>query len=184
MTDLNWEKAKRELEAKNYEHARVLLELLDHNNAAKLQLAYLYQIGLGGSADLVRAQKIYQVLADEGDSEGMYYLARLFLSLGQLSEAAHYFEMSSLLSHASGSFWAAELNNGYFGYPLDKQKYWLLIRRAASLGHIYAIRNLALDDMRDARNIFLKSKACLTYIMATIKGIAIAITDPHNLFIR
>jgi TPR repeat protein len=184
MDPLTWAQAKTELEAGNYERARDLLELLVDDREAKLQLAYLLQAGLGGDVDVVRAQNIYQSLANDGDAEGMYYAGRLFLAGGDLFKAVYYLEMSSSLSHASASFWGAELYNGLYGYPRDERKYRILIRRAANLGHIYALRNCALDDIQNEKNIFLKIRACLVYIAATGKGVVIAFKDPNDLRLR
>lgn len=176
--------AKTELGAGNYKRARELLEPLVDDQEAKLQLAYLLQAGLGGDVDIGRARDIYQSLASAGDAEGMYYAGRLFLAEGDLLKAAYYLEMASSLSHASASFWAAELYNGLYGCPLDRGKYRLLIRRAAKLGHIYALRNCALDDIRNEKKIFLKVRACLVYIAATGKGVVIAFKDPNDLRLR
>lgn len=184
MIDLKWKEVKFELKARNYERARVLLEELNSCNEAKLQLAYLYFNGLGGSVDLSRARELYQALAEDGNADGMYYLGRLFVASGEIRKALIYFEMSSSLSHPSGTFWAAELYNGLYGNKVDKEKYKFLVRRAANLGHIYALRNLALDDIRHEKNFFLILNACMRYFCATIKGVVISIRDPHDLRIR
>ena len=51
MNDSNLNEALREFEAENYDHPRSLMEGLTDKKEVKLQLAYLYQHGLGGPSE-------------------------------------------------------------------------------------------------------------------------------------
>ena len=74
----------REVDKGNYENARNMLEPLRDNANAQLQLAYLYQMGLGGAKEIEKATAIYTTLANAGDSQGAYYLGDLLLERNQL----------------------------------------------------------------------------------------------------
>ena len=171
MDDSKWNEAIRELDSKNYEHARVLLQPLSKNKEAQLQLGYLYQEGLGGEANPEKAREIFQGLADENDPQGTYFLAKSFLNSQHLTEAVSYFEKSAQLSHVSGAFWAAALHGGLYGHPRDDQKYRFFLERAASLGHIYAKRDLALEDIKDAKSFLASVNARLRYASLMAVGI-------------
>lgn len=180
MDNAKWNEAIRALDAKNYGLARELFQCFGDNKDAQLQLGFLYQEGLGGERDLDKAQEIYHNLASAGDSKGMYFLGKLFLNTGQLLESLRYLEQSAQSHHVSGAFWAAELHHGLHGHPIDEKKYRFFIKQAADLGHIYAMRNVALDNMRDAKTFFIWIKALWGYVTATIKGAAKAIRNPHD----
>jgi TPR repeat protein len=172
------------LNAKNYERARSLLEGLTDDDEAQFQLAYLLEQGWGGVRDPNRAREIYQSLADSGDVRAMYYLASLMLSQRRLSEALYYFEESARREHVSAAYWAAELHNGAYGHARDEEKYVCFIERAARLGHIYAKRDDALRQMKQASSVFAWGKSFLRYVRAQLKGAVLAFRDPRDLRLR
>jgi TPR repeat protein len=184
MEDSMWNAAVQELEAKNYERARVLLTPLIDNREAQLQLGYLYQEGLGGEVNTEKAREIYQHLANHGDAQGTYFLAKSFLNSNQLSEAIRYFEKSSKLSHVSGAFWAAALHGGLHGYTKDDEKYRFFLEHAASLGHIYAKRDLALADVQHAKTFFDWCVARWRHLEALAAGIVLTFRDRYDFRIR
>ena len=179
-----WNEAVHALDAKNYGRARTLFASIVDNKEAQLQLGYLYQEGLGGEASSEKAQEIFQALADANDPQGSYFLAKVFLSSSRLPEAANYFEKSAQLGHVSGAYWAAALHGGLYGYATDIQKRRSFLELAAKLGHIYAKRDLALDDAKTASSFFLRGAAYLRYLAVLVKGIALTFRDRHDFRIR
>ena len=179
-----WNEAVRELEQKNYARARALLQPLVDNKDAQLQLGYLYQEGLGGEANAKRARDIYQSLADEGDSQGTYFLAKSFLSSHQLPEAVRAFEKAAELANVSGAFWAAALHGGLLGNVKDEKKHRLFLERAASLGHIFAKRDLALADARSTTSLLKWCAARVRYLRAIFEGIVVMCRDRYDFRIR
>ena len=184
MIGLAMDEAIREVRKCNYERARTLLQGLSNDKEAQLWLAYLYQEGLGGTADLDKARETYQPLADADEPQGLYYLASLFLNTRQLTEAMRYFEKSAKLRHVSGAYWAAALHDGYSGYPKDPQKHLFFLGQAANLGHIFALRDMARLDMRNARNVAAWGKAFIRYFNAKSRGLFFAVRDPQDLRLR
>ncbi len=184
MHESQLEEAVREIDTGNYGRARSLLQALGNEKEAQLQLAYLYQTGLGGDSEPAKTQEIYQSIADAGDVRGMYYLASLMLEKRQLKEALDYFEKSAQLGHISGSYWAAALHSGLYGHPKDEKKYLFFLGKAAQLGHVFAIRDQAVLDMHSAKNFLVWGKSFLRCLAAKIEGIFIAIRNPHDLRVR
>jgi TPR repeat protein len=184
MNELEFAEAMRELTAKNYERARSLLQALNEDNEAQLQLAYLLDQGLGGARDVEKAREVYQMLADNGDVRGMYYLASLLLDQRHLPQALEFFEKSAELGHISGAYWAAALHDGAFGHPKDNQKYLHFNNKAVALGHVFAKRDQARQQMKEARNLYVWSKSFLRYAGAKTKGIGIAIRNSQDLRLR
>jgi TPR repeat protein len=184
MSDELIAEAMRDIDAGNYERARRRLETVNDNPIAQLQLAYLYQTGQGGPIDPDKAMAIYEELANAGNAQGMYYLASVFLEKNQLHEALHFFEKSSTSGHVSGSFWAAALNNGYKGHPINVDNAKTYYQRASRLGHYFARRDLARLDMKTASSFVEWVKAMLRYFGAKISGIFAAIRNPQDLRLR
>jgi TPR repeat protein len=172
------------LDAKDYVRARTLFASLAENKEAQLHLGYLYQEGLGGQASREKAQEIFQALADADDLQGSYFLAKAFLSSSRLPEAAHYFEKSAQLGHASGAYWAAALHRGLYGHSTDMHKHRSFLELAAKLGHIYGKRDLALEDAQAASSFRERGAAYLRYLGILVQGIALTFRDRHDLRIR
>jgi TPR repeat protein len=129
------------------------MEGLTDKKEVKLQLAYLYQHGLGGLSESERAMEIYKILADTGDVQGMYYLASLLLERRQLDGAADYYQKSAELGHVSGAYWAAALHEGLYGHPRDD---------------------------KNAKNLVVRTQALLRYFLMKIKGLYIVIRNSYD----
>ncbi|MCA3176832.1 MAG: sel1 repeat family protein [Burkholderiales bacterium] len=160
------------------------MEGLTDKKEVKLQLAYLYQHGLGGLSESERAMEIYKILADTGDVQGMYYLASLLLERRQLDGAADYYQKSAELGHVSGAYWAAALHEGLYGHPRDDKKYQRFIQHAARLGHLFAKRDIERSNMRNAKNLVVRTQALLRYFLMKIKGLYIVIRNSYDLRLR
>lgn len=184
MNDDVWNEAVQALDAKDFGRARTLFASLEENKEAQLQLGYLYQEGLGGEANKEKSQEIFQVLADANDPQGSYFLAKLLLSSQKFPEAVNYFEKSARLGHVSGAYWAAALHGGLHEYPTDIQKRRFFLENAAKLGHIYAKRDLALEDAKTASTFPQRCAAYLRYLIVLLKGIALTLRDRHDFRIR
>lgn len=174
----------REVDKGNYENARKMLEPLRDNTNAQLQLAYLCQMGLGGAKEIEKATAIYTTLANAGDSQGAYYLGALLLERNQLDQALHCFEMASGLDHVSGAYWAAALNDGYRGYPINAEKAAKYYEQASRLGHYFAKRDLARLNMKKASNFLEWAIAASQYLRAKIVGTVAVVRNPHDLRLR
>lgn len=184
MSNEIWNDAVHALEAKEYGLARTLFASLKENKEAQLQLGYLYQEGLGGKINRDKAQEIFQSLANAGDSQGMYFLAKCLLMSKSLSEATQYFEKAAQLGHVSGAYWAAVLHGGQYECQKDLHKHRYFLEMAVHLGHLYAKRDLALEDAIAANNFLLKGAAYLRYFAALMKGVALTFRNRHDFRIR
>lgn len=179
-----WDEAVKALAAQNYPRARELFEVLSEHDEALLQLGFLYQEGLGGPREPEKAYDIYKRLAAANDPQGTYFLAKLLLSRSQLEEALPVFEKAAALSHASAAYWAAALYGGLQGYRKDDEKHLEYLRRAASLGHIYGQRDLALSDLRSKGGPIRKVGALVRYFRAISEGIMLTFRNRYDLRIR
>jgi TPR repeat protein len=174
-----------EFESGNYELARHLLKAVTRNSEEELALAYLYQQGLGGSVEIEKALKIYELLSSNGNPQGMYYLGTLFLQKRDLSGALLSFEKAANMGHISGAYWSAAIYDGFDGFPRDEKKYLISIKRASELGHLFAIRDVARIEMHASKaNILRRAKWFLKYWFAKIKGLLIATRNPQDLRLR
>jgi len=179
-----WNEAVHALDAKDYWRARTLFASLGENKEAQLQLGYLYQEGLGGEASREKAQEIFQALADTNDPQGSYFLAKVFLSCSKLPEATDYFEKSAQSGHVSGAYWAAALHGSLYGHATDIPKRRSFLELGAKLGHIYAKRDLALDDAKTASSFLQRGAAYLRYLAVLLKGTILTFRDRHDFRIR
>jgi TPR repeat protein len=180
----NIDEAMRAYQKGDYSRARHLMEKIQGNGDSQFYLAYLYQNGLGGKQELTKAKAIYQLLADSGDSRAMYYLASLFMADGAIESALVYFEKSAEAGHISGNYWTAAIYDGLNGYPKNYPKYDYYIKRAANFGHLFAKRDVAKKEMREAPNLWNLILLFLRYQCLKLQAIWVIIRNPHDQRVR
>lgn len=126
----------------NYVHAREIFEHIDTDDA-KLQLAYMYRLGLGGEPKLEASIQLYRYLAEKGNVVAVYDLASLLLNLNRPDEALEFFSLASEQgNNSSASYWAAQICDGYKGANPDSALYLHYINKSAQQGHLFAQRDI------------------------------------------
>lgn len=141
------------LQKGDYVLARSIFERLSLDDA-KIQLAYMYQMGLGGSVDFEKSEEIYLDLMGKGRVDIAYDLAALYLRVDNTKNALHYFEVSSSTGNPSASYWVSQLYSGYKGSVENEVFYLKYLAKAAEEGHLFAKRDLARLKYKSAKSFF------------------------------
>ncbi|OGB26145.1 MAG: hypothetical protein A3I66_23735 [Burkholderiales bacterium RIFCSPLOWO2_02_FULL_57_36] len=187
MNDQNDElnKAYDAFEAGDYVRAKELFErLVQKNSRAHLYLGWMYDQGLGVGEDLKQAQYHYQCLSNTNDADGKYYLASLFQKKGDLAHAASLYEESAELDHVSAAYWAYALRSEGSAPLVNKDKADFYLKKAAALGHIFAQRDLARQEMKSGAGISRRTIARFRYFLFKLKGLILILKNSQDMRVR
>jgi TPR repeat protein len=168
----------------DYEKARAILKALVNDDVkVHLYLGWMYDRGLGGSSDASAAEHHFRRLAATGDINGKYFLAAFLQQHGDLASASRWYEEAAESGHVSAAYWAYAYHSGLNGLEssANAQKYLL---KAAALGHIFALRDLARQEIASADHPWRKFTSRLRYIRFVISGILLIIKNSDDLRVR
>ena len=167
--------AHADMAAGRYESARVAFEDLASRGEmqALLYLGWMHERGLGGKVDESRAASYYQALCDTGDPVGCYHAASLKFRRRDVSGALELYSRAAVAGHPSAAYWASAILSGEGGYSRDPERATYFLTKAASLGHVFACRDLAKQRLQVAGSVRGKALALLEYCWAVLKGFSI-----------
>jgi TPR repeat protein len=154
-------------QAKNYDEAvQWYTRAADQGfEASAMNLAQMYEKGLGVKEDRAEAMKRYRVLASHGNGEARYRFARLAAQAGQYAEALKAYERSVRADDYRAMLDLGELHERGRGVPKDARRAAGLYERAAErspwarfkLGAMYAAGAGVAKDHAKARQWFRRS---------------------------
>jgi TPR repeat protein len=178
--------AYADMNAGRYAEAKEALERLlkDGERRAALYLGWMYERGLGVPVNENHAANHFEMLARENDPEGSYYAASLRLKRGDAAGALAGFVLAAEAGNASAAYWASAIYGGEKGFPVDAAKAAAYLTKAASLGHVFAQRDLAKQRLRESKSMPAKTEAMLSYIGAKLKGLAMIAKNTHDPRVR
>ena len=154
---------------------------------ANLYLGWIYDQGLSDEGrNIVKAESHYQVLADDGDMDGAYYLGILYFRNGKCLESIGWLECAAKQGHPSAAYWLYRIFMGDEAdcvVEIDAAKSQSFLITAAKLGHIYAIRDLARTDLNKCKGM-LKLVALTRYIWLRLKAIYLILKNSNDPRVR
>jgi TPR repeat protein len=170
----------------DYNTAKMIFEELANNGVmrAHLYLGWIYDQGLGVRVNLSKAESHYKLLSEANDADGKYYLASLFKKQGRLESALTLYEVAADLEHVSAAYWAYILNLDSSSSVDAHTKANYYLNRAASLGHIFAQRDLLLNDAITAKRAVHRLMSRIKYWILKIKGTFLILKNSQDLRVR
>ena len=178
-------KAYDAFSAADYSRAKELFEMAAPENVrAHLYLGWMYAEGLGVNQNSAKSEYHYRCLSDANDADGKYYLAALFQKKGDLQRAVALYEEAAALDHVSGAYWAYALNGERASEPDCTEKANFYLRKAATLGHLFAQRDLAIQQVKASSNVLQKIRQYFLYLKLQIKGLALVMRNSQDPRVR
>ncbi len=176
------EKAYSDFQAGHYESAlKQYLTYANEGNAeCQVFVGWLYERGIGIPRDQLTAGNWFKRAAENGSPQGAFYYARYILRYGDKKEAIPWFQKGANLGDVPSLF---RLGYAYFhgvGVDSDHNKGIQLIQQAAGLGHIYALRELSLIEMRGYKGFTGRILGSMRLIRATLSAYRVARKDPYS----
>jgi TPR repeat protein len=162
-----------------YVQARELFEHLETDDA-KIQLAYMYRLGLGGEPRLEASIQLYRDLVEKGNIIVAYDLASLLLSLNRSEEALFFFTLASEQGNSSATYWAAQICDGYKGANPDSSLYMHYLNKAAKQGHLFAQRDILKKKYLQSGSFIERLKCKFLMILIKWKSSKIIFKNPNH----
>jgi TPR repeat protein len=170
------------LEREDYALARQLLESLvaSGNQEGEIHLGWLCELGLGGPSDLAQAQRLYEAVLTRDSALGSYHLGVLLMKHGDRRKALELLEHAARMANPSAAYWAhvMYLESG------DVESSRRMLDSAAQLGHAFAQRDIAREQMRSARSIASWLSAALRHWRSKARIASLGIRDFNDPRVR
>jgi TPR repeat protein len=156
-------------------------------DSALIHLGWLLEQGLGGTQDVSRAMMLYRQALEAGAPEpaglAAYHLGLLLMKQGDSIESSALLQRAADAGNPSAAYWLyASYTDA--GDPASTRLADQALQRAATLGHAYALRDLARRRMRSNTGFFSKFKALLDYWKAKATGVALTIRNVDDWRVR
>ena len=182
-----FERASEAFGSGNYALAKELFGQLESNEypRANLYLGWMCAQGLGGPENLKEAEYHYRRLADTGDPDGKYFLAATLHARRDYHSAVSLYQEAADAGNASAAFWTYSLYRNDLPQEVDSEKKaqeYLL--KAARLGHIFAKRDLLIQEFTHGQTFARRLLARVQCWGVVFKGFILAIRNVEDPRVR
>lgn len=163
-----------------------LYEQLANAGHAESQVfvAWMLSNGLGCAKNDAAAAIFYERAAALGNPIGCFYFARWLTKSGQHEPAFEFYLRAANRNHLPSAFRVGlSLARGK-GVPVDLARAYSALSNAALRGHAYALRELAVQDLRGGRGLICMPIGLLEFAVALCWGVAVSIFNKDSDLLR
>lgn len=147
--------------------------------SCQIFLAWMLHNGLGVEADNQEALRWLTIAADSESTDAMYYCGRLHAALGDYKASVPWFIKSAERGYAPALYRLGLAYLRGLGVHVDRNVAAGHLEAAAERGHIFACRELALDRVRNGKNIYERLSGGILFMKAVYLGLRIARSNPY-----
>lgn len=88
------------------------------------------------------------------------------------------------MNQVSAAYWAYALRNGDSASLVDRDKADFYLRKAAKLGHLFAKRDLAIQEMRNCKGVSKRVISRIRCFLLKIKGLFLIMKNRQDMRVR
>lgn len=147
-------------------------------------VGWMYYEGKGTSHDDQAALTWFKKAADSGSAEGMFYSARLLDKQGLHEEAVAYLRSASDQGYAPALCRLGRMYLSGRGVDTNAEVAYKLLERAATMGNVFAKRELAARMFRTSKSALHRIFGAGYFICCVFQGMCIALIDSRSEKIR
>lgn len=147
-------------------------------------VAWMLTQGVGCQKDEKLAASYYERAATFGNPVGSFYYGRWLTKEGEHSIAYQYYLRGAQRRHSPSMFRVGLALARGKGVAIDLPNAYKVLCDAARHGHAYALREIAIQDMRGARGILWMPVGLIEFVAALLWGILISIVNKDSDLIR
>lgn len=143
-------------------------------------LGWMLVEGVGCAKDEVEAASWFKKAAEFGNPLGSFYFARWLTKQGLHDQAFPLYR-----SAAAAGYLPAIFRTGYSlargkGVKSNVEQAYLALKTAASHGHMFALRELAVQDWNGNRGEFWRLAAPIEFVTAVVAGTALSLFNKNS----
>jgi uncharacterized protein len=147
-------------------------------------LGWLQSRGLGIEQDEAKAAESFEQASQLGSAVGTFYTARHLSKFEKHSEAFALYRKASQMGHLPSVFWVGYCAAKGQGTERNYDSAYRYLETAALRGHVYAVRELALLDIRGLRGLSWRLLAPLEFVVGLLGAVLLSIFAPDSDRIR
>ena len=145
-----------------------------------VMVGWLQLNGLGIARDETKAVDSFQRAASLGSAVGQFYYARYLTKVAMHAEAFPLYRSASAMGHLPATFWVGYSAARGQGVDQNLPQAYRFLLTAASRGHMHALREVAVLDIRGHRGLWWRLLAPLTFAIAVIGAFVIGVVTPES----
>jgi len=160
-------------------------QLADAGHAeSQVFVAWMLSLGVGCTRSEAEAATYYERAAALGNSVGCFYFGRWLTRAGEHKLAYEFYLRGADGNHVPSMFRVGlSLARGK-GVAVDLQRAYDVLSSAAMRGHAYALRELAVQDLRGGRGLLWMPIGLVEFVAALCWGVAVSIFNKDSDLLR
>jgi TPR repeat protein len=143
-------------------------------------LGWMCYEGKGTVQNELTALEWFKKAADVGSAQGRYYSARLLEKMGQRNESLSYLRAAVSQNYGPALCRLGRMLLEGRNIPVDAPRALRLLTQSASLGNVFAKRELARVQMKESNSPIRWTQGLLKLIWAAVEGELISLTNPRS----
>lgn len=160
-------------------------ELADEGHAeSQVFIAWMLSQGVGCAKSEAKAATYYERAAELGNPLGCFYFGRWLTKTGEHARAYGFYSQGAQSGHLPSTFRVGYSLARGKGVKVDLWRAYEALKTAAVQGHAYALREMAIQDLRGGRGFFWIPIGFLEFAVAFCWGTAVSMFNKDSDLIR
>lgn len=160
-------------------------QLADAGHAeSQVFTAWLLSQGIGCTKDEVKAASYYERAAALGNPIGCFYFGRWLTKTGEHTRAYGFYSQGAQSRHLPSMFRVGYSLARGKGVNVDLRRAYKTLKSAAAQGHAYALREIAVQDLRGGRGLLWMPIGFLEFVIAFCWGTAVSMFNKDSDLLR
>lgn len=151
---------------------------------SQLMVAWMLLKGLGVAQDEEAAATWYARSAALGSPQGGFYYGRYLTRLGRQKEARSHYLASAQTGFLPSIFWMGYSAARGQGTAVNLDEAYRYLLQAAKQGHLHAVREIGVLDMRGCRGVFWRLIGVVEFIAAVVGAFLLALVVRDSVLLR
>jgi TPR repeat protein len=146
--------------------------------------AWLLSQGIGCTKDEAKAATYYERAAALGNAGGCFYYGRWLTKVGEHERAYGFYSQGEKCGHLPSTFRVGYSLARGKGVNVDLPRAYEALKAAAAHGHAYALREIAVQDLRGGRGLPWIPIGFLGFVAALFWGTAVSMFNKDSDLLR
>ena len=147
-------------------------------------VAWMLSLGVGCEKNEAQAAIYYERAAALGNPVGCFNFGRWLTRAGDHKSAYGFYLQGAACKHLPSMFRVGLALARGKGVAVDLPRAYNILGLAALRGHAYALREMAVQDLRGKRGLLLMPVGLLEFVAAICWGVAVSIVNKDSDLLR
>ena len=154
-----------------------LYEQLAQEGNAECQVfvGWMLSEGVGCAKDEARARTFFEQAAAQDHPIGSFYFARWLTKQGEHERAYAFYQDGARRNHLPSVFRVGYSLARGRGVPTDLRRAYKTLGVAARQGHAFAMREIAIQDLRGRRGFVFRPIGAIEFLVAVCWGVVVSL---------